>query len=171
MAQVFVSIGSNIDRELNIRSGVDELYRCYGELLLSSVYDSQAVGFTGANFYNLVAGFDTGESVSDVVARLRDIEDAHHRDRDGERFSSRTLDIDLLLFDDLIIEKGGLKLPRDEIITSAFVLGPLAEIAGHLVHPLTGRTFRILWQEFDQASQPMQRIEFEWHHGKREVQG
>ena len=162
MAVVFVSIGSNVDREMNIRSGVADLRHCYDRMRLSSVYDSEAVGFSGDNFYNLVAGFDTEESVAEVATRLRQIEDRHHRRRQTVRFSPRTLDIDLLLYDNLVLDIPGLKLPRDEILTSAFVLGPLAEIAGENYHPLEKRTYQDLWRKFDQASQPMHRVVFDW---------
>ena len=162
MALVYVSIGSNVERETNIRSGVTALRQRYGRMLLSSVYDSEAVGFTGDNFYNLVAGFNTEESVERVILNLRSIEDDHHRQRQADRFSPRTLDIDLLLYDDQVLDKPGLKLPRDEILTSGFVLGPLAEIAGDSLHPVKKRTYRTLWQEFDRASQPMHRVDFFW---------
>jgi len=164
MAQIFVSIGSNIDRENNIRSGVQALYQSFGRLRLSSVYDSEAVGFEGDAFYNLVAHFDSDQTVQSVVAELRDIEDRHQRHRDGPRFSSRTLDIDLLLYDDLVLDSPDLCLPRDEILQSAFVLAPLAEVAPILKHPLCGESYADLWQQFDQLSQPMTRLEnFSWH--------
>jgi 2-amino-4-hydroxy-6-hydroxymethyldihydropteridine diphosphokinase len=163
MAYVFVSIGSNIEREDNIRSGVRALYQTFGPLQLSSVYDSEAVGFDGDAFYNLVAGFDTDRDIQQVVACLHDIEDRHQRRRDGPRFSSRTLDIDLLLYDDLVLDGPDLSLPRAEIMHSAFVLAPLAEIAGTRRHPLSGVPYAELWQQFDRDSQPMTRLKnFLW---------
>jgi len=162
MARVYISIGSNIEREQNIRSGMQLLEKKYGKLILSSVYDSEAVGFDGNDFYNLVAGFDTDDDLFDLALALREIEDRHHRDRSGQRFSSRTLDIDLLLYGDLIVNERGVRIPRDEITSSAFVLGPLAEIDGELMHPELNKTMFSLWQAYDKASQPMQRIEFEW---------
>lgn len=162
MARVYVSIGSNIEREHNIRSGIAALRRHFGALRLSSVYDSQAVGFAGENFYNLVAGFDTAQDLVTVVDILRQIEDQHQRRRDGPRFSSRTLDIDLLLYDDVVMDTDELILPRSEISYNAFVLGPLAEIAGDEIHPLSGLSYATLWRQFDQASQPMQRLDFAW---------
>ena len=162
MARVYVSIGSNIDRDENIRSGMQLLEKKYGKLTLSSVYDSESVGFDGDDFYNLVAGFNTDDGLFDLAEALREIEDRHHRDRSGQRFSSRTLDIDLLLYDDLIVNERGVRIPRDEITSSAFVLGPLAEIDGSLMHPELKKTVLSLWQAFDKSTQPMQRIEFDW---------
>ena len=162
MAHVYVSIGSNIGREQNIRAGVAELRARFGELVLSSVYESEAVGFDGDSFYNLVAGFDTSLSPQQVAAALRTIEEAHGRVRNGPRFSSRTLDIDLLLYDDLILHEGKLEIPRDEITKNAFVLWPLAEIAPQLGHPQLGVSYGALWAAFDRQSQPLWPVAFEF---------
>lgn len=160
MARAYVSIGSNIDRERNIRAAVVDLEQHFGPLQLSSVYESEAVGFIGGQFYNLVAAFDTTHSPQEVADELHEIEDAHGRERGGPRFSSRTLDIDLLLYDELILQQGRLELPRDEIGKNAFVLCPLAEIAPDLKHPLTGQDYAAMWENFDKQSQPLQVIEF-----------
>ena len=161
MARVYVSIGSNIEREANIRGGVADLQERFGELTLSPVYESEAVGFDGDNFYNLVAAFDTGLDVLEVARVLREIEDAHGRTREGPRFSSRTLDIDMLLYDELLLQQGKLELPREEITKNAFVLWPLAEIAPELEHPVLHQTYAELWAAFDKEKQPLWPVEFE----------
>lgn len=162
MARVYVSIGSNIDRDENIRGGVAALQNYFGELQLSRVYESEAVGFDGDNFFNLVAAFDTGEDVMTVAKILHDIENDHGRTREGPRFSSRTLDIDMLLFDDLVMQGGKLELPRDEITKNAFVLWPLAEIAPELKHPVLNKSYAELWAAFDKNKQPLWPVEFEF---------
>lgn len=158
MPQVYLSLGSNIERERHIAAALAELEQRFGPLTVSSVYESAAVGFAGDNFYNLVVGFETTAEVPAIVEALREIEARHGRVRGGERFSARTLDIDLLLYGDRVGEVGGVALPRAEITRYAFVLGPLAEIAGDHVHPSLGQRFAALWEGFDRASQPLWRV-------------
>ena len=162
MARVYISIGSNIDKEASIRKGVADMQAVFGELELSSIYQSEAVGFDGDDFFNLVAAFDTSEEVLTVSRQLHEIEDKNGRDRSGPRFSSRTLDLDLLVYDDLITEENGLEIPRGEILENAFVLWPLAEIAPELKHPVTGKTYHQLWDAFDKTREKLYPVEFIW---------
>ena len=159
MARVYVSVGTNIDRERNVASGLAALAREYDGLQQSRLFETQAVGFSGDLFYNLVVAFETGQSPQQVSAVLTRIEDAHGRDRRGGKFSNRSLDLDLLLYDDLVVDEPGLVLPRPEILDYAFVLRPLAEIAGDRKHPVTGVSFAAMWDQFDAASQPMWPLE------------
>jgi len=162
MAWVYISLGSNIDRETLTRAGVYALRQHYGELILSSVYESEAVGFEGENFYNMVIVLQTDDAVQQVAKTLRQIEDEHGRDRTGPRFSSRTLDLDLLLYDDLIINEDRLQIPRDEILQRAFVLWPMAEVAADLVHPQANKTYGELWDAFDKDKEMLEPIEFDF---------
>lgn len=155
MARAYASIGSNIERELNIRAAVQALRNHFGTLKLSSVYESRPIGFEGGNFYNLVAAFDTEEPPETVTAILHDIEQQCGRKRGPSRFTSRTIDLDLLLYNDLIREQATLRLPRREIDEYACVLRPLAELAPEARHPRTGDTFAALWARFDQTAQPL----------------
>ncbi len=160
MATIYISLGSNINREANTRAGVKAMRQAFGELTLSSVYESEAVGFEGDPFYNMVIACETVLPVHESNRVLRDIEDAHGRERSGPKFSSRTLDLDLLLYDDLQLDENGLKLPRGEILKNAFVLWPLAEIAPDRVHPETGTSYAQLWSEFDKTRESLKPIKF-----------
>lgn len=149
MPRVYVSVGSNIDRERNIRGALHDLHEPYGNLIRSRVYETPPLGFAGDPFYNLAVAFDTTDSVDQVARELARIESAHGRRRDGlPKYCARTLDLDLLLYGDLVRHDGGLDIPRGEITERDFVLGPLAEIAPALKHPETGETFDALWRRY-----------------------
>lgn len=160
MPRVYLGIGSNIEREKHIRQALRELERRYGDLLVSTVFESEAVGFDGDNFYNLVVGLDTDKSVGELAAELRAIEEANGRDRQSPRFSARTLDIDILTYGNACGEIDGIQLPRDEILKNAFVLRPLADIAGNDRHPETARTFAEHWEAYDHGRQKLWPIDF-----------
>lgn len=155
MPRIYLSIGSNIDRDRSIRQGVEQLQQTFGEMVISTVYESEAVGFEGDAFYNLVVGFGSELSCEEIQQQLRQIEEQNGRERSAEKFNPRTLDIDLLLYGDLDLQDQGIDLPRAEIFEYAFVLRPLAEIAGDECHPQTGESYRHLWDQFDQQKQPL----------------
>jgi len=145
-ARVYVSLGSNVDREAKIRLAVTALRDQFGEVELSPVYDSEAVGFDGSDFLNLVAGVATSLEVEAVVAIFRAIEDQLGRDRSLPKFASRPIDLDILTYDDLIVDVPGIRIPRPEILENAFVLKPLQDIAPHDLHPESGESYAKLWQ-------------------------
>jgi 2-amino-4-hydroxy-6-hydroxymethyldihydropteridine diphosphokinase len=147
----YISIGSNIDKDQHIPASIKALTEHYGQLSLSSIYESEPVGFTGDPFYNLIVGFDSELDVKEIIQQLRQIELDNGRNRECKKFSARTLDLDLVLYGDLIINEGRIQIPRDEIERYAFVLEPLAEIAGHLRHPVSGIRYAELWEKFDKT--------------------
>ena len=147
MPRVYVSVGSNLDPGRNVASALEALRARFGPLAVSTVYRCPAEGFEGPDFHNLAVAFESGEPPRRIAGALRAIEDAHGRRRDGPRFASRTLDLDLLLYGEAVIDEPGLRLPREEILRYAFVLRPLAELAPELRHPTAGRTLAELWAE------------------------
>ncbi len=163
MTQGYISIGSNIDKDLHIPASLDALESAFGKLSISSVYESEPVGFTGDIFYNLVVGFESELEVKAVAKQLRQIELDNGRTRDCQKFSARTLDLDLILYGDLIVNDGRLQIPRDEIEHYAFVLEPLAEIAPDLKHPISSHSFAELWVQFDKTGLKQKRIAPSWN--------
>jgi len=158
VAVVYVGLGSNIDAEQNLRLGVDELRSRYGELKISTVYRSKAVGFDGDDFLNLVASFESDTSPIEICEAIELIHNLSGRDRNGGKWESRPLDIDLLLYNDLVIDERPVRVPRDDVLEYSFVLRPMAELAPDLVHPMTGRTMREHWQDFDAAGHPLDTV-------------
>jgi 2-amino-4-hydroxy-6-hydroxymethyldihydropteridine diphosphokinase len=158
VARVFVSLGSNIDPEANLRLGVDELRRRYRNVSVSAVYRNEAVGFEGADFLNLVAEFESDSSPFDICADIEAIHNLVGRDPDSGKWESRPLDIDLLLYNDLVLDERPVRVPRSDVLEYSFVLRPLAELAPELRHPVTGRTMRQHWQEFDASGHPLEKV-------------
>ena len=161
MVEVYISLGSNVERERHLRKALQLLAQHFGRLRCSSVYESEAVGFVGDPFFNLVVGVSTDADVYAVSRQMKDIERQCGRHRNGPRYSPRTLDLDLLLFGDLVIRENGLILPRDEITTQAFVLKPLAEVAGERAHPTAGQTYLELWDGFEHDPRSLATIDID----------
>lgn len=158
MPEVYIGAGSNVAPQRHLAAGLVALAEHYGVLRLSPVYRNSPVGFDGDDFLNMVIAFDTDESVEAVGATLSAIEAANGRTRTESKFSPRTLDLDLLLYGDLVIDADGLQLPRDEITRYSFVLRPLADLAGERLHPVLGRSFGALWAEFDATRHPLEQV-------------
>ncbi|MCX7095983.1 MAG: 2-amino-4-hydroxy-6-hydroxymethyldihydropteridine diphosphokinase [Methylobacter sp.] len=166
MTRGYISIGSNINKDEHISASLRALEHAFGELTVSSIYESEAVGFIGDVFYNLVVGFDSDLEVKAVAKQLRQIELDNGRTRDSRKFAARTLDLDLILYGDLIFNDGRLQIPRNEIEHYAFVLEPLAEIAPTLKHPVSQLSYAELWQRFDKTDLRQKRINPPWASAK-----
>ena len=161
MPQLYISVGSNIERSKMFRLALQALEQHFSDLVLSDVFESEAVGFNGDAFYNMVIAAKTEQSVDEVVSLLKKIEDDNGRIRKCERFSARTLDLDLLCYDALICQKPT-ELPRDEITKNAFVLWPLSQIAADECHPILNQSYQTLWQDYDKTQQRLWIIDFNW---------
>jgi 2-amino-4-hydroxy-6-hydroxymethyldihydropteridine diphosphokinase len=146
---VYLGIGSNVDAENHVRAGITELRQKFGQVDLSPVYRSASVGFEGEDFLNLVAGIETELQPLQLKQWLNELENRYGRLRNVAKFSDRTLDIDILMYDDLYLRLPELSLPRGEILQFAHVLKPLADLAPELVHPVSRTTIARLWAAFE----------------------
>lgn len=146
MAIAYLSLGSNINPQHHLGAAIAALRRHFDDVAVSPIYAGAAVGFDGPPFLNAAARVHTELRPEALNAWLHQLEDRHARDRSGPRFSSRTLDVDLLLYDDLITHGAGpLQLPRPELETRAFVLKPMLDLAPDLLHPSRQLSLRELY--------------------------
>ena len=146
MGRAYLSLGSNVDAEAHLRQAVAALRARFGAVVLSDARVFPAVGFEGGDFLNAAAVVDSDLDPFALNDWLHALEDAHGRDRSGPRYGDRTLDIDIVFYDDLVLDgPGHLQLPRDEL-RHAFVLQPLAEIAPDFIDPRSGQPLQVLWR-------------------------
>ena len=159
LTQVYLGLGSNIERETHLRAGLDALAGFLTDMQCSAVFESQPVGIKSGPFFNLVVSAYTDLPLMELDRRLKFIEADNGRyaqDRKG-----LPLDIDVLLYGDLVGNFDGLVLPRAEILKNAFVLWPLSMMAPDRVHPEVGKTLAELWRDA-QINQVLAPVGFEW---------
>jgi len=160
---VYVAAGSNVAPVENLRRALDVLDRHFAPLTVSRAYANAAVGFAGDDFINLVVGFRTGLSVHEVIERLHEAETACGRERLAPKWAPRSMDLDILLFGDLVCTEPGLTLPRPDLLKRPYMLGPAAEIAPETVHPIERRTLGDLWHDMRATqSHAMRPVELSW---------
>ena len=147
MSILHLNIGSNQDRRKNIRSALDQLDIFFEKIKVSSLYESPSEGFEGKDFYNVGVNVETNKNASEVLDILHKIEDSLGRNRAVPKFSSRIIDLDLVIYDDMIDEK--INVPRKDILKYAFVLAPLLELNPDGIHPEKGVSYLNLWEEFE----------------------
>lgn len=162
MTRVYLSLGSNLQPQRHLSAALAELTARFGELAVSPAYRSRAVGFDGPDFVNLAVGLDTELPPEALNDWLHALEDRHGRRRDVPRYADRTLDVDIVLYGDRVIDgPGHLQVPRDEL-RHAFVLRPLADIAPDARHPLDGRRMADLWAAFAQEGESLEPEPLAW---------
>ncbi len=160
MASAYLGIGSNVNAERHVRIAITWLQDTFIDAAFSPVYRSPAVGFDGEDFLNLVARVETHAGPLELKHLLNAFEDSHGRRRDVPKFSDRTLDIDILIYDDLVLDGPELRLPRSEIVHFAHVLKPLYDLAPGLWHPTRQQTIAQLWSDYDQSSVELQPVDW-----------
>ena len=146
MSTAWLGLGSNVNAKNHIRAGINELRERFERVSLSPIYTSASVGFEGNDFINLVARIETDLHPLELRDYLRDLEDRYGRKRNVPKFSDRSLDIDILLYDDLVLLSPVLEIPRAEIMKFSHVLKPLTDLDPDLVHPVKLITIAKIWE-------------------------
>jgi 2-amino-4-hydroxy-6-hydroxymethyldihydropteridine diphosphokinase len=154
MARVYVALGGNIDPAARLPQAARLLRARFPGLECSSAWRNAAEGFAGDDFYNAVATFETPLGVGELRAVLHAIEEQCGRLRDDAKWAPRAMDIDLLLHGDYVGASAAGELPRPDLLRRAYMLGPLAELAPGLRHPVAQRTIGELWAERLQRGPP-----------------
>src|SRR5690606_12720311 len=158
-SRAYLSLGSNVDPEDNLRAAIAALRERVGEVTVSPVYKSPAVGFRGPDFYNAIAVIDSDIHPFALNDWLHALEVAHGRDRRDSAYSNRPLDIDIIYFGELVLDgPGDFQLPRPEL-HHAFVLKPLADVAPDFVDPIRGMTLARLWAAHPEFERPPERVD------------
>lgn len=157
--RVYVSAGSNVAPIESLLKALAGIRAEFPDMLVSQAYANTAIGFVGADFINLALGFTTSRSLAEVLAVLHAVELDCGRGRTDPKWAPRRMDLDVLLYGDLIGEFPGARLPRPDFVRRAFMLGPLAEIAPKLVHPTLGVAMAELWSQFDQSAHRLRRVQ------------
>ena len=158
MPRVFVAAGSNVEPEHNLARACAEIAHIWPDAHFSRAYRNVAVGFEGPDFINLVVAFSAAQPLANVIERLRGIETNCGRPRYAPKWASRTMDLDVLLYGDLVEKTSDYTLPRPDLLKRPYMLGPLAEIAPDVLHPVAGRTIGQLWAAFDRDAHAMQPV-------------
>jgi 2-amino-4-hydroxy-6-hydroxymethyldihydropteridine diphosphokinase len=157
MPIVYLSIGSNSgNRYKNYRYGIDRLIRLVSSSLIteSSLYETEPVGFKNQGwFLNAVIKIETMLEPLDLFGRLKVIEIASGRDFNQVRFGPRTLDLDIILYGDLIINSASLTIPHPRMHERRFVLKPLCDIDPSIVHPVLMKSALRLLKELGDSEQ------------------
>jgi 2-amino-4-hydroxy-6-hydroxymethyldihydropteridine diphosphokinase len=149
MVQVYLGIGSNLNRQQNIALAIARLKKEFAELHVSPVYESRPVDSRGGNYYNLAVGFRTAKSLPDLRSFLHDLERALGRNRGTP--GQVTIDLDLLVYGDLHGEVDGCRLPHPDLARYRHILQPLVDIAGERSVPGRQIGFRDLLKNSDLA--------------------
>jgi 2-amino-4-hydroxy-6-hydroxymethyldihydropteridine diphosphokinase len=160
--EVYLAAGSNVAPERHLACAVAALAREFPGARFSPWYRNRAADAAGgADFINLVAGFSTALPVRELQSRLRAIEARCGRACSAPPAAPQrrpALDLALLLYGDLVCAEPQLTLPRPELLTRAYMLGPLAALAPQALHPTARLTIGELWQRFDRAAHPLERL-------------
>ena len=165
--QAYVAAGSNVGPIVNLRRALDLLAARYDTLRVSPAYRNAAVGFTGDDFVNLAIEITTALPVRELLRDLHAVEEACGRARLAPRWAPRSMDLDVLLYGDLVVDEPDLKLPRPDLVKRAYMLKPMVDLAPDLRHPTLGTTLRELWRSFDSTAFVLTPVDLGWQRNPR----
>lgn len=148
MQRVILGLGSNIEPRLHLTQALELLRRQFVDCEFSPIYETQPVGFTGANFWNLVAGIKTDLTLELLKDTLRRIELIVGRPPQAQKWADRCIDIDILMYGNYQGVSVAGTLPRADILRYAHVLAPLADLYPDTHHVETGSSFADHWRNF-----------------------
>jgi 2-amino-4-hydroxy-6-hydroxymethyldihydropteridine diphosphokinase len=161
LTRVFVAAGSNLEPEAHLARACAQIAHSWPDATFSRAYRNKAVGFEGPDFINLVVGFSTAQPLVTVITRLRAIETQCGRPRYAPKWASRTMDLDVLLYGDMVEKTDDYTLPRPDLLKRPYMLGPMAEIAPDVVHPTEHRKIGDLWAQFARDGHAMEAVEID----------
>lgn len=161
MADAYVAAGSNVRPRASLARALALVGSEFPGLRASRAYSNAAVGFEGDDFINLVVSFPAEIPTEDLLDRLKAIERICGREPGAPKWGPRTLDLDLLLHGERVGRVAGKSLPHPDLLTRAWVLGPLAELAPALVHPVARERIDDLWRRFDRGAHPLTPVALE----------
>ena len=146
MSLITISLGSNIEPQLNLEKATNEIAKFATLEKTSKIYKSKSVGFEGNDFLNQVILCEVKVELEETYFKLKKIEKEMGRVKNVNKFSDRLIDLDLLTFNDEI-SKGKITLPHNDILKYSFVLVPFAEIYPEFIHPVNQKSIETLLKE------------------------
>ncbi len=158
MVQAFVAIGSNLDPAARMLQAAGALRQRFPDARFSRCYRNPAFGFEGPDFYTAVVGFSTSLPIEALLPQLHEIEALCGRARADPKWQPRRMDLDLLLYGDVVGSGPGYALPRRDLARRIYMLGPLAELAQELLYPPAGPTIGQLWAQFPRTGHQMEAL-------------
>ena len=161
MPDVYVVAGSNIEPGKRLQQALALLTVEFGPLRVSPAYRNKTVGFAGEDFINLAIGFATDQRPARVIERLQLVEERCGRPRNAPKWQARSMDLDIVLYGDLVCTEPGLVLPRPDLVRRAYMLKPMTDIAPDVVHPTLGRRLVELWDQSGDHEHMLQPVELD----------
>ncbi len=166
MVWVTLGLGSNLDAESNLHTCLDALLLQFRDMKLSNVFESAAAQSGEGTYLNMAVGFDTDLPLAELQVLLKKLEAKQGRNAEAKAAGKVSLDIDILTYGNQQGTVAGLTLPRPQVLTDAYVLWPLSQVASQLRYPVTGETYAGLWKAFAGDRTAIRPVDFTWH-GRR----